>query len=952
MDDVTNRTVHRLDERGTVRDWLIGPAWREPVDDLHKHVAADGSPWGDAGRWVLTNGPDVTPLKQALYRSRPLPPDAPPEPVTEGGPVTYTGPTGHPHQGVWQRVHTASDGLVDWSAFCFTPEYRLALAATVVEVDQAEWRVLRLASTGPTMLFHDGRLIDEDDTVSYMEPIEREVRLWLPSRTSTLLVASWQVAFRECRQVLRMRIDGLPVRVVIPSAGADEYVSAVAEQVLDAVGVTRWGSGSPEVPLVGPDGARLRAWWTDGPQQPTTVRLAGGRASVRLTGAPPAVERSEAGPATQAASGGDDRSAGVGPAAQPASGGGDRPEDVGPASMLATGAGALRLAVDDEGAPVYRSFPVAILPSSYRGQPPGDPARWRRELLDHAASKDGGSAAFLARWALTGSPGADAGPPPADAGGLTTGARSEASRPGSAVSAAGIAGALGMLADRADCADFEAVGLLHLWHRVPPSAWEPGLRTRVRETLLGFKYWIDQPGLDAMCYFTENHQLVWHTAETLAGEAFPDETFGNTGWSGAKHAEHGRVLAREWIERRLAGGFSEFDSNAYLAIDTLALVSLAEFAADTALAELAAGLADRVLFSLAANSWRGIHGAAHGRSYVPTLRSSRLEETAPIMWLCFGVGALNDAVLPATVLATARRYAVPEAIRAVAGYPAEEWWGRQVYRGTYRFAHDLLDRPYGSDAVVYRTPDVMLASAQDYRVGLPGLQEHIWGATLGPETQVFVTHPPNASSSPSARPNAWAGNRILPRVRQFRNTVLALYQLPPDDPVGHTHAWFPIAHLDEWAARGGWTAGRLGDGYVALATEGGSAPVPSGPDAWQALRPAGAGTTWVCTVGRRATHGTFEEFLAALPAPRFGADRVRFTPPGGPELDLGWTGPFTVDGRPADLDQDGRPAASLQIDNPACRLRHGDDEMVIAFDGRQHRIDLRRGRPLPPPEAR
>jgi hypothetical protein len=874
----TNRSVHRLDERGTVRDWLVGPAWREPADDLARHLDADGSPWGDGGRWVLTNGPDVTPLKQRLYAARPLRPEPPPEPVTEGGPVSYAGPTGAVHRGTWQRVHTAADGMVDWSAFCFTPEYRLALAATVVEVDQAEWRTLRLASTGPTMLFHDGRLVDESGTVSYMEPVERDIRIWLPSRTSTLVVASWQVAFRECRQVLRLRVGGLPVRVVIPSAGADEYAGAVAEQVLDAVGVTRWGSVDPEVPLTGPDGARLRVSWSTAPGEWAGVRLDGGRAVVRLP----------------------------------------RPETdtgVGSASMLAAAAMSLKVSVEDDRAPVHRTFPVAVLPPRYRGQPVGAPADWRREVLEHAAAAGNALAAFASS--------------------------------GAGVSDAGVAVALRMLAERADCADFEAVGLMHLWHRVPAGAWAAGLRDRVREALLGFKYWIDQPGLDAMCYFTENHQLVWHTAETLAGEAFPDATFTNTGWSGAKHAEHGRALAREWIERRLAGGFSEFDSNAYLAIDTLALVSLAEFCTDPELAELAAGLADRVLFSLAANSWRGIHGAAHGRSYVPTLRSSRLEETAPIMWLCFGVGALNDAVLPVTALATARRYAVPEAIRAVAAHSGEHWWGRQSYRGTYRFAHDLLERPYGSDAVVHRTPDVMLASVQDYRVGLPGLQEHIWGATLGPETQVFVTQPPNASTSPSSRPNAWAGNRVLPRVRQLGGVVLALYTIPGDDPAGLPHAWFPIAHLDEWAVRDEWIAGRVGDGYVALATAGGARPVESGPDAWQELLPAGDGTAWVCVVGRRATDGDFGRFLQSLPAPRFEPGRVRFTPPGGPELELARTGPFTVDGRPADLDADGRPQTWPQVDNPACVLRHGDPEMLIALDGVEHRIDLRRGRRLP-----
>ncbi|MFC7585009.1 hypothetical protein ACFQYP_15650 [Nonomuraea antimicrobica] len=40
------RTVHALDRRGTILDWLVSPAWREPADDLGKHLRADGDPWG------------------------------------------------------------------------------------------------------------------------------------------------------------------------------------------------------------------------------------------------------------------------------------------------------------------------------------------------------------------------------------------------------------------------------------------------------------------------------------------------------------------------------------------------------------------------------------------------------------------------------------------------------------------------------------------------------------------------------------------------------------------------------------------------------------------------------------------------------------------------------------------------------------------------------------------
>jgi hypothetical protein len=752
----------------------VRPVLAAPVPESDLPVAATGSPWGPEGRWVLTNGPDVTPLKRRLYLARPLP-------TAGASPDVVEGPE-------FRRIHTGTDGLVDWGEFCFTPTYRTAVAGTAFEVDQAEWRTLRVASTGPVLLHVNGELLLHADTVTYMEPAEHEVRVWLPSGISQVVITSWQVGFRECRQVVRLRVGGLPVRVVIPSPGADERVAAEAERVLTAVGTPTWGTTTGEVTLTGPEGARLRVGRE-------VVTVTGGRATVRL--------------------------------------GEDAAGAVGSASMLASGEVLLRVSVDDHRSPVFREFPVAVLPPLYRAEPVGAPEQWRAELLAHVRATTPSVATELA---------------------------------GGRVRAAALERSLWMIANRADCADFEAVGLLTLLHRVDD--WEPGLRDEVRAALLGFKYWIDQPGLDAMCYFTENHQLVWHTAEMLAGELFPDETFGNTGWVGSRHAEHGRVLAAEWITRRLAGGFSEFNSNAYLAIDALALVSIVEFAADVALVADARELLDRILTGLSVTSWRGINGAAHGRSYVNTVRSSRFEETAPILWLCYGVGALNAAVLPATALATASRYQLPAA-------PSPQELVTVSSSGEYRFEHDLLSRPYGSNVVVYKTSDVMLSTVEDYRSELPGLQEHIWGATLGPETQIYVTHAPNSSTSSSARPNAWAGNRILPRARQFRDVVLALYRIPPDDPMGYTHAWFPLSTLDFWEQRGVWTIGRRGAGIVALACEGGARIVTAGPDAYQELRPNGPGTAWVCVVGDPD------------PAePEFWADGVKYR-----DLSLDWEGP-------------------------------------------------------------
>ncbi|MCO6008270.1 hypothetical protein NE236_25155 [Actinoallomurus purpureus] len=87
--------------------------------------------------------------------------------------------------------------------------------------------------------------------VTYMAPAERAVEVRLPSGPTPIVVASWQVAFRECRQVLCLRVDGLSARVVVPSPGADERIGTIADPVLEAIATPTWAtrparSPSPE----------------------------------------------------------------------------------------------------------------------------------------------------------------------------------------------------------------------------------------------------------------------------------------------------------------------------------------------------------------------------------------------------------------------------------------------------------------------------------------------------------------------------------------------------------------------------------------------------------------------------------------------------------------------------------------------------------------------------------
>jgi len=882
--DATGRTVHLTDAEGTVQDWLVSPAWAVPCTDLDAFLATEGEPWGD-GRWILTNGPDSGPFKERLLAAHPI--DAAQElpAPSEGAGIGWTA-FGSRHEAHWSRIRTGWDGFLDWSAFCFTPEYRASLATTVIEVDQAEWRTLEVHTTGPFVLWLDDEVVLQGGTVSYMEPEVHSVRVRIPSRTTTVHLATWQVAFRECRHIARLRVIGLPVRVVIPSPGADETAARLAETVLTRIGSASWALTEDRARLTGPAGVALRVRVGDQGWQRVRTDSAG-IAEYSLSGAE---EEQDEGADVA-------RSAG--------------------ASMLSSGESVVEVGVDDPRCPQTVKLRVARLPEASTEHATGSPEDWRRDILTHigGSGRETGVAGVLARHALH-----------AD----------------TRVTGEDLSSALHRVLTRGDCADFEIVALLFAWHWIPAENWDAGLRDLVHEALAGMKYWITQPGLDAMCYFTENHQLVWHVAQTLAGETFGDDVFSVDGRTGSVHAAEGRTRAAAWITRKLQGGFSEFDSNAYLAIDSYALAALVELCADENLVRAARTLLDKILVTLASNSWRGIHGAAHGRSYVHTLRSSRFEETSPILRLIGGVGTLNDAVLPVTALALAHTYEIPDVVRALVTEIPEEWEGRQVYRGRLAFERDLLERPYRSDLRIHRTPDAMVASVQDYRTGLPGLQEHLWGVTLGRELQVFVTHPANADTGSSARPNGWVGHRVLGRVQQHGNAVVHLQRFTSSDPVRHTHLWFPVAQFDEVVLSGDWILGRRGDGYVAVATPGGLRPATTGDTAHQEWLPARGGAAWVALSGRRTVDGAFSDWAARIAAstPEWGdGDSISWRREGGATLELSFDGPFLVDGMPAGF-RDGRPEEDPHLSNPALTLGFGEERATVAWGGAELVLDI------------
>jgi len=227
--------------------------------------------------------------------------------------------------------------------------------------------------------------------------------------------------------------------------------------------------------------------------------------------------------------------------------------------------------------------------------------------------------------------------------------------------------ALAIIDRREDCSDFSIAGLLRILYKYSRSPLVSArLIADIEACLLRFRYWWDEPGDDRMCFFTENHQIIFHADELLVGQLYRTKTFSNSGLDGDGHIAHALPFIRRWMRWRTLFGFSEWLSNCYIDEDLLGLINLYDFAEDAAIRRQAGQFIDMLLFEMALHSHRGVLGCTHGRTYAPMIKGGRQEGTASTSALELGVGLFNNPSSMSAVSLATSAYRCPPAIAAVA----------------------------------------------------------------------------------------------------------------------------------------------------------------------------------------------------------------------------------------------------------------------------------------------
>ena len=220
---------------------------------------------------------------------------------------------------------------------------------------------------------------------------------------------------------------------------------------------------------------------------------------------------------------------------------------------------------------------------------------------------------------------------------------------------------------RLDCADFRMVCILRSLYDFSGYISTDTLE-KMKRSVLRFKYWMDEPGEDSMCYWSENHQLLFAACEYLAGQLYPDETFANDGKTGASHMDKGRHRLAYWFETRFRLGFVEWHSNTYYEEDAAPLSLLIDCCRDPFLMGQAVILMDLLLLDMALHSFQGYFSVSSGRCYEAQKKDPAKQDTVDILSHAFGLPDAREgdySRLSADFLLN-RRYQVPEAIRRIA----------------------------------------------------------------------------------------------------------------------------------------------------------------------------------------------------------------------------------------------------------------------------------------------
>ena len=390
---------------------------------------------------------------------------------------------------------------------------------------------------------------------------------------------------------------------------------------------------------------------------------------------------------------------------------------------------------------------------------------------------------------------------------------------------------LELIESRVDCSDFLVAGLIRYMKNVPQDG---ETSEKIRRVLTGYRYWMTMDGFDGMCFWSENHCLMFYTNAMLAGEMYPDDFFSLAGMTGKELRDFGRGKVLEWLDDVEEFGYEEFLSTVYMCVTFAALINVVDYAPKD-ISRRAAKLTDLLLISLARHTFRGGIIAPMGRVYRDVLYPFRQGAMAlmnladPFQPYDFGEGWLG--------FFASSGYKLPEGLKEIMA---------SKYSGSYSTGNALIFLEKREDFLLTsvasprtdgkeRWPNIIRDPGADpashmftksynecfhgttfFRPGVYGYQQHMWYAALSGEAILFANHPGSASEGGDMRPGYWHGNGVMPMLRQEKDLLLMIYRIPEEHPLHFIHIYAPLCRFDRAVTEDHWLFLQKDRGYIAF----------------------------------------------------------------------------------------------------------------------------------------
>lgn len=446
---------------------------------------------------------------------------------------------------------------------------------------------------------------------------------------------------------------------------------------------------------------------------------------------------------------------------------------------------------------------------------------------------------------------------------------------------------LHVINERFDCSDFYFNQLFRFWIDFRDSGlFDESLWEECKQAILNYRYWFDEPGDDVMWYFSENHALLFHTCELLAGQLFPNEMFTNANILGSVHADKAKTRLVHWFEKFNKELLAEWNSSYYIPINLMGFLIIYDLADDLELKNLAKEALDVTFKLMVINSFNGYLSCSQGRIYEKDLKGNYNNATTLLLWIAYGKGNLNNATYAAVSLCVSD-YEPPNYDSFMSLAPEESMVFKN-HQGPENFV----------DLYTFKNSYGMLSSAAQYRPGHKGYSEHVIHSIVSPEAVVWVNHPGEEAELGTGRPSFWAGNGVLPKVDQYQDLAIVHYNIDHENEIAYTHAYFPLAAFEQAEITDRWIFGKTGDSYIALYAKNGIEAQTKGQNQNREFISRGRENTWIIRNSSVLQFADFNQFKESVLKAELSESQegFKFNDPIHGVVESSWQGPFIVDG--------------------------------------------------------